>query len=77
MNAGEFRFVLRDLELGQREFARLTGANERTVRRWVSGELDIPQWVGTVLILFAMVLNSWREKTACAHPFDTLMEKQP
>jgi DNA-binding transcriptional regulator YiaG len=55
MTAGDFRAALARLNYGQRGFAEYVGANERTVRRWASGEQDIPQWVPVILDLMEQV----------------------
>jgi transcriptional regulator with XRE-family HTH domain len=49
--AAEFRAGLAALGMTQRGFAAFTGSNERTVRRWASGEQDIPPWVPVMLRL--------------------------
>ncbi len=51
MTADEFRNGLDALGATQRAFASLVGSNERTVRRWSSGEQDIPGWVPLMLRL--------------------------
>jgi DNA-binding transcriptional regulator YiaG len=51
VTASAFRRRLAALGLSQRGFARHVGANERTVRRWIAGEQDIPPWVALVLDL--------------------------
>ncbi len=56
LNDREFRTQLAEREIGVRDFARLTGTNVRTVRRWTTGEADIPVWPSVVLIL-AQMLN--------------------
>lgn len=47
----EFRGVLGKLKLSQSECARFVGANDRTVRRWLAGELDVPRCVEVLLLL--------------------------
>jgi hypothetical protein len=49
MTAAEFRTALDRLGQTQRGFAEFVGANERTVRRWATGEQDIPRWVAVML----------------------------
>lgn len=51
ITAHEFREGLARLDMSLREFARYTGADERTVRRWAGGEQDIPPWVPVMLEL--------------------------
>ena len=51
MIATEFRLRIAALGYSQRGFASYVGANERTVRRWIEGEQDIPQWVSVMLDL--------------------------
>ena len=45
----DFRTALARVGYSQRAFARLVGANERTVRRWTAGTLDVPTWVPVLL----------------------------
>jgi hypothetical protein len=40
-----------DHEKATERFAAYTGVNERTVRRWLAGDLDIPNWVPVLLRL--------------------------
>lgn len=47
----EFRDGLASVSMGVLEFARFTGTNERTARRWLDGLQDIPPWTSTVLWL--------------------------
>jgi DNA-binding transcriptional regulator YiaG len=49
------RASLAALGMSQSGFARLTGSNTRTVRRWVSGSAQVPLWVPLVLRLMALV----------------------
>jgi hypothetical protein len=35
-------------------FARLTGANARTVQRWLADEKDVPHWVPVLLTLLEL-----------------------
>lgn len=49
MTAEQLRLALKRLGYTQRGFARYVGANERTVRRWVDGEQDIPGWVPVLI----------------------------
>jgi DNA-binding transcriptional regulator YiaG len=51
MTAAELRATLARVGHTPRGFAAYTGVNERTVRRWVDGEQDIPKWVAVMLIL--------------------------
>jgi DNA-binding transcriptional regulator YiaG len=51
MTAPDFRRRIAALGYSQRGFATYVGANERTVRRWVEGEQDIPHWVSVMLDL--------------------------
>lgn len=45
MTAGELRTVMGWLGLDQQDLARLTGVQDRTVRRWVAGTHPIPDGV--------------------------------
>jgi DNA-binding transcriptional regulator YiaG len=51
MTAAELRAALARVGHSQRGFAAYTGVNERTVRRWIDGEQDVPKWVGVMLTL--------------------------
>jgi hypothetical protein len=53
---GEFRAELRRAGIKHRTFARLTGADIRTVGRWLKGGPgnDIPPWVPLVLTLLTL-----------------------
>jgi DNA-binding transcriptional regulator YiaG len=42
MTADECRETLQDLELSAYAAARLLGVNDRTVRRWIAGDLEVP-----------------------------------
>lgn len=42
MTADEYRDAIAKLELSQVAASRLLGVDERTSRRWASGERDIP-----------------------------------
>lgn len=53
MTAAEFRSALLGLGLTGRQFARLFNADERTVRRWKAGDLDVSRWVPVALELLA------------------------
>jgi hypothetical protein len=58
MTPGDFGASLAILGYTQRGFANYTGANERTVRRWIAGELDIPGWVPRMLQLMLQAAPS-------------------
>jgi DNA-binding transcriptional regulator YiaG len=51
MTAEEFRAAIDEIGLSQVQAARMLNANERTARRWASGEIDIPTPVAIVLRL--------------------------
>lgn len=51
MRADSFRTALDIVSLSQRAAARLFGADERTVRRWVLGERNIPVSVAILVRL--------------------------
>jgi len=53
MTAAEFRQALAGFGLSGRQFARLFNVDERTVRRWKAGELDVSRWVPVVVDLLA------------------------
>lgn len=52
MSANEFRIALHGLNMPYMEFCRLTGANERTAKKWLDGEQDIPAWASLALYIF-------------------------
>jgi len=56
LTPGEFRAELRRADIKHRTFARLTGADIRTVGRWLKGGPgnDIPPWVPLVLTLLTL-----------------------
>lgn len=51
MTPEAFRSALHEIGYGVHSFAVFTGANHRTVRRWLSGELNVPRWVPIMLAL--------------------------
>lgn len=51
MTPAQLRTVLAALSLSQQGAARLFGQNPRTVRRWISGEQDVPAAVALALLL--------------------------
>jgi hypothetical protein len=53
MTADEFRSCLDTLVLSQRGLARMLGRDDRLVRRWATGECDIPTDVGDWLMTLA------------------------
>jgi hypothetical protein len=55
MTAAEFHQSLAKFNLTGRQFARLFSVDERTVRRWKAGELDVSRWVPCVLDLLGDV----------------------
>ena len=42
MSADEYRDAIAQLDLSQAAAARLIGVDERTSRRWATGERDVP-----------------------------------
>lgn len=67
MTPNEFVAALRELKLSQNGFAKFTGTNDRTVRRWAHGQQDIPQWVRVMLELWPndcwLSARRWRTPT--------------
>jgi hypothetical protein len=59
MSAAEFASALEHLGLTVREAGRRLGYNERTARRWIKDEEDIPIVVGDYL-RFAMLVITWK-----------------
>lgn len=53
MMANQFREALAALDLSQVGAATLFGVNDRTARRWASGEQNIPRAVALALLLMA------------------------
>ena len=55
MTPEQFKENRKSLGMSQRELARaLGGVNERTLRRWETGEIDIPGPVQRLLRLFIL-----------------------
>lgn len=52
MTPDAFKAALRGLHMAQTTFARAVGVNDRTVRRWASGESPVPPTV--VVLLHAL-----------------------
>lgn len=57
MSPAQLRSEISNLGLTQREFAEVTGVDERTVRRWVLGERRVPAWVPRMIVLFRRSLR--------------------
>ena len=53
MTAEEFRAAIAALDLSQVGAAKLFGVNDRTARRWASGDQDIP--IAVALALWLML----------------------
>lgn len=51
MTPDQFRASLKRLSLTQNAFAGFLGRGDRTVRRWASGDLDIPVEIALLLAL--------------------------
>ncbi|MGB7335664.1 MAG: hypothetical protein WBD01_07735 [Salaquimonas sp.] len=66
MTAQEFRIALNGLDMPYMEFCRLTGANERTVKKWLENEQDIPPWASLALHLFKNSPNGTKDADAWA-----------
>ncbi len=49
MNAKELRALLAECNLSQRGAAKMLGINERTMRRYVLGEMPVPRLVELAL----------------------------
>lgn len=45
----DLRAYLSRMGFTQIGFAKLLGINDRTVRRWLSGETAIPKWVDLII----------------------------
>lgn len=51
MTTDEFRASLTDLDMGQAAFARFLDLDARTVRRWSTGDSDVPRSIVLLLML--------------------------
>lgn len=58
MTSQELRNALSSLGYSVIGFANKVGANERTVRRWVRNEQDIPPWVPVMIELMVQAHKS-------------------
>ena len=59
----DFKEILSVLRLSTAEVSKLLGVNTRTTQRWLSGEVDIPQSIDSVLKAWALLNNfglPWR-----------------
>lgn len=61
---GEVRAALQAADWSGEHLARVTGVNSRTVRRWTSGEGDIPYPVWAMLCVAAGWGHIWEPVTA-------------
>lgn len=50
MTPAEFRHTIKSLGLSQVGAASFLGVNDRTVRRWILGEVEIPEPVSRFLL---------------------------
>lgn len=57
MTPAQFQAAIDQLGLSQQAVARLWGVNPRTVRRWVAGDQDVPEWAAYA---FAGMLSGGR-----------------
>lgn len=60
MTPVDLRATLALAGLSQLELARVLAVDARTVRRWISGEVEIPPPVGKILYLASRGLVSWQ-----------------
>jgi DNA-binding transcriptional regulator YiaG len=51
MTSEQFNAALETIELTQQRFASIIRVNDRTVRRWASGEAEVPTAVAMLLNL--------------------------
>lgn len=49
MTAYELKHAMFTLHLSDKHLAQLTGKHDRTVRRWVSGEIGVPHLVARLV----------------------------
>ena len=49
MKPSELSKIIIKLNVTRAEFAEIVGRDERTVRRWLSGESPIPFWVAKIV----------------------------
>lgn len=54
MNPAEIRARLAALGMTQSGFARMAGCSARQVRRWASGEAEMPHWAALILLLLEL-----------------------
>ena len=54
MTPTELRRRLAALELSQGGFGRLAGCSDRQVRRWASGDAEMPHWAALILLLLEL-----------------------
>ena len=57
MTASELQAALDELGYSQRGFAHFARVDERTVRRWVAGDLAVPGWCEVMISLLYRVAN--------------------
>jgi len=64
MTPAEFSARLPKIANAMYWFADYTGCNVRTVKRWVTGELDVPAWVPRFLALHERLTEAlaWSEE---------------
>lgn len=63
MQSDEFNIALKNCNLSQGDFGRLTGSNRKRIMQWADGTEDIPPWVP---VLFAAMVAggfdaAWKE----------------
>jgi DNA-binding transcriptional regulator YiaG len=58
MTADELRAALKDLGMSQVHFAGLLGVNTHTVKHWLAGKNQVPQYAGLVVELLTERQNT-------------------
>lgn len=70
MDAVQFRAGLDGLGLSQTAFAKWTGKNPRTVRRWAAGEDPVPREIAVIIALLEAI-----SEIGGSHLLNRLLEK--
>jgi hypothetical protein len=58
MTGDELRCCMRALGQRERSLADLTGCNIRTVRRWKAGDLPVPRYVETIIVMLSRLARA-------------------
>jgi DNA-binding transcriptional regulator YiaG len=74
MTADQFSKIIESLDLTQIETAALLGVDDRTIRRWVGGERDVP---GPVVRFLNYLLATGKVGKYAIKKLDELEKKNP